>query len=310
MVQTKRAEINSDTAVSIAHHHRPGARPQGGFLPSYDANNEGAWKGQTAFPGMPPPDDYPLPELDNTLLTPTKWVYSLKLPLRAHSLLLAIIQRIDWDTGKECWASVETLAEDARLSCREAARQIRWLAEHGIIGRKRRRDASAETWLIVDREGEQISLPNLDTERVRSATGGRSRSAKDGSSRSDPVGRLTNSSSTNSINQKVPGVVDAKRVDHVDHPGPEPGVTTGVKPSSLEEEGVTGSRLPGLGLRSRRPRRGLIATSRKHLYHSRLSRWASIVGRPGRSTGTWTLPARSWSGPKPRPAGASFAKTW
>ena len=202
----------------------------------YDPKNLGAWDGQTAFPGMPAA--FPLPELDNTLLTPTTWVYSLKLPLRAHSLLLAIIQRVDWKTGKECWASVETLAEDARLSCREAARQIRWLAEHGIIGRKRRRDASAETWLIMAREGEQISLPNLDTERVRSATGGRSRSAKDGRSRSDTVGRLTNSSSTNPINQRDPGAVDAKRVDDS---GPEDGVTTGVDFSFLEEEGVTGT---------------------------------------------------------------------
>ena len=40
-------------------------------------------------------------------------------------------------------------------------------------------------------------------------------------------------------------MVDAKRVDHVDHPGPEPGVTTGVEFSSLEEEGVTGPGNPG-----------------------------------------------------------------
>ena len=220
MVQTKRAEINSDTAVSIAHHHRPGSRPQGGFLPSYDPKNEGAWDGQTAFPCMPAA--FPLPELDNTLLTPTTWVYSLKLPLRAHSLLLAIIQRMNWDTGKGCWASVESLAEDARMSLREAARQIRWLADHGIIGRKRRRDASAETWLIMAREGEQISLPNLDTERVRSATGGRSRSATGG--------RLTNSSSTNPLNQKVPGLVDASKVDDS---GPE---TRVLNSFSFEEE--------------------------------------------------------------------------
>ena len=220
MVQTKRAEINSDTAVSIAHHHRPGSRPPGGFLPSYDPKNEGAWDGQTAFPCMPAA--FPLPELDNTLLTPTTWVYSLKLPLRAHSLLLALIQRMNWDTGKGCWASVESLAEDARLSLREAARQIRWLADHGIIGRKRRRDASAETWLIMAREGEQISLPNLDTERVRSATGGRSRSAT--------RGRLTNSSSTNPLNQKVPGLVDASKVDDS---GPEARVLNSF---SFEEE--------------------------------------------------------------------------
>ena len=160
------------------------------------------------------PAAFPLPELDNTLLTPTTWVYSLKLPLRAHSLLLAIIQRMNWDTGKGCWASVESLAEDARLSLREAARQIRWLADHGIIGRKRRRDASAETWLIMAREGEQISLPNLDTERVRSATGG----------------RLTNSSSTNQLNQKVPGLVDASKVDDS---GPE---TRVLNSFSFEEE--------------------------------------------------------------------------
>ena len=228
MVQTKRAEINSDTAVSIAHHHRPGSRPPGGFLPSYDPKNEGAWDGQTAFPCMPAA--FPLPELDNTLLTPTTWVYSLKLPLRAHSLLLAIIQRMNWDTGKGCWASVESLAEDARMSLREAARQIRWLADHGIIGRKRRRDASAETWLIMAREGEQISLPNLDTERIRSATGGRSRSAKDGRSRSATGGRLTNSSSTNQLNQKVPGLVDASKVDDS---GPE---TRVLNSFSFEEE--------------------------------------------------------------------------
>ena len=36
-------------------------------------------------------------------------------------------------------------------------------------------------------------------------------------------------------------MVDAKRVDHVDHPGPEPGVTTGVEFFSLEEEGATGT---------------------------------------------------------------------
>ena len=52
MVQTKRAEINSDTAVSIAHHHRPGSRPQGGFLPSYDPKNEGAWDGQLPNPDL------------------------------------------------------------------------------------------------------------------------------------------------------------------------------------------------------------------------------------------------------------------
>ena len=49
------------------------------------------------------------------------------------------------------------------------------------------------------------------------------------------------SSSNPKKNPRDPGVVDAKRVDHVDHPGPETGVTTGVEFFSLEEEGATGT---------------------------------------------------------------------
>ena len=46
-----------------------------------------------------------------------------------------------------------------------------------------------------------------------------------------------NSSSKGNLKKKVPGVVDAKRVDDS---GPEEGVTTGVEFFSLEEEGATG----------------------------------------------------------------------
>ena len=60
------------------------------------------------------------------------------------------------------------------------------------------------------------------------------------------MAHITRDSSSNpKKNPRDPGVVDAKRVDHVDHPGPEPGVTTGVKPSSFEEEGVTGTEVTG-----------------------------------------------------------------
>ena len=51
------------------------------------------------------------------------------------------------------------------------------------------------------------------------------------------------SSSKESKKKKVPGVVDASKVDH---PGPEPGVTTGVKPFSFEEEGITGTEVTGV----------------------------------------------------------------
>ena len=87
----------------------------------------------------PPIDgpEYPLPVPDNTLLTLTEWVYSLDLPLRVHSLALAIVRRVSWDTGKGCWASLGTLANDARLNKREASRGFRYLKEQRIIGRKR-----------------------------------------------------------------------------------------------------------------------------------------------------------------------------
>ena len=54
------------------------------------------------------------------------------------------------------------------------------------------------------------------------------------------VAHRTPSSSNPKINQIAPGLVDAKRVDDSE---PEPGVTTGVKFSFLEEEGVTGDRV-------------------------------------------------------------------
>ena len=59
------------------------------------------------------------------------------------------------------------------------------------------------------------------------------------------VAHRTLSSSNPKINPKDPGAVDAKRVDHVNHPGPETGVTTGVEFFSLEEERTGTGTEPG-----------------------------------------------------------------
>ena len=109
----------------------------------------------------PPIDgpEYPLPVPDNTLLTLTEWVYSLDLPLRVHSLALAIVRRVSWDTGKGCWASLGTLANDARLNKREASRGFRYLKEQRIIGRKRSLSGPSETWLIREHVPVQAALP-------------------------------------------------------------------------------------------------------------------------------------------------------
>ena len=84
----------------------------------------------------------------------------------------------------------------------------------------------------------------------------------------------------------------------------------GLPRAGLPRAGLPRAGLPRASLRSRTFRSGLTVTSRRLHYHLRFSKWVSTAGRPGRSTGTWTLPARLWAGPKPRPAGGSFGKTW
>ncbi len=115
---------------------------------------------------------YPIPQPDNTLVTLTDWVYGMALPLRAHTLALAIVRRVNWQTGKGCTASVETLADLSRLDAREVRRQLQWLVGQQIIGRKHRIGGTSETWLVMARQLAQDDKSNLDTERVKQGTGG------------------------------------------------------------------------------------------------------------------------------------------
>ena len=150
--------------------------------PHYDTDT-GDHDGQLPYADLVhqlPPPTYPAPELNNTLLNPTDWVYALRLPLKAQSGLLAIVRRVDWETGRNCWASVETLAADARLNCRDMLRQLRFLKSEGLIGRRRRRDGTAETWLILDREGYQSELPVGDTSRTSGCDTSRTSGCADG----------------------------------------------------------------------------------------------------------------------------------
>ena len=153
------------------------------------------------------PPEYPLPVPDNTLLTLTEWVYSLDLPLRVHSLALAIVRRVSWDTGKGCWASLGTLANDARLNKREASRGFRYLKEQRIIGRKRSLSGPSETWLIREHVPEQAALPIH-------ATGGASVPATIIASVQDTVGGENQLLlQPTHINQKVREALDPKMDD-------------------------------------------------------------------------------------------------
>ena len=118
MVQTKRAEINSDTAVSIAHHHCPGSRPQGGFLPSYDPENEGAWDGQLPNPDLvdqlpPPTERKPGGPLDRD-----EWRRSNAARVgHAAYKLLDVLSGYSNPEGR-CWPGMDLLAEVTGMSAR------------------------------------------------------------------------------------------------------------------------------------------------------------------------------------------------
>ena len=119
MVQTKRAEINSDTAVSIAHHHRPGAKPQGSSTPSYDPENLGAWDGQLPHADLvdqlPPPIDERKP---GGPLDRDEWRRSNAARVgHAAYKLLDVLSGYSNPEG-QCWPGMDLLADDTGMSTR------------------------------------------------------------------------------------------------------------------------------------------------------------------------------------------------
>ena len=129
MVQTKRAEINSDTAVSIAHH-RPSARPQGSFLPSYDPENLGAWDGQLPHADLvdqlPPPTE----RKPGGPLERDEWRRSnaARVGHAAYKLLDVLSGYSNWmfpgySKGR-CWPGMDLLAHDTGMSERALRRGL------------------------------------------------------------------------------------------------------------------------------------------------------------------------------------------
>ena len=236
MVQTKRAEINSDTAVSIAHHHRPGARPQGSSTPSYDPDNEGAWDGQLANPDLVDQLPPPIERKPGGPMDRDEWRRSnaARVGHAAYKLLDGLSGYSNPD-GR-CWPGMDSLTKVTGMSERVIYRgflelrvkAIAWLTYPGkpvCKSNPYQLAGGLDGWATV----------KSDTDRLTKMT----------PERLSKVTPRTLSSSNPKINPRDPVLVDAKRVDHVDHPGPETGVTTGVKISSFEEEGVTGDQVTG-----------------------------------------------------------------
>ena len=228
MVQTKRAEINSDTAVSIAHHHRPGSRPQGGFLPSYDPENLGAWDGQLPNPDLVDQLPPPIERKPGGPLERDEWRRSnaARVGHAAYKLLDALTGYSDPE-GR-CWPGMDLLAEVTGMS----ARALRY-----ALAELRRKELAWPTYpgFTVSRANPYQLAGGLDGWGcARSCTIVVQEVAQP---LVQEVAHRTPSSSNPKKNPRDPGLVDAKRVDH---PGPETGVTTGVTTGveffSLEEE--------------------------------------------------------------------------
>ena len=191
----------------------------------YDPENEGAWDGQLPHADLVdqlPPPTHPLPDLDNTVKTLFYWAMDLDIPHGPRLALLTILRHIDWKEGSGCRASLPTLAKEAQFSIKTMAGHIKYLLAQNLITRHRRMSQSSETRLNTTTKAEPtVSVETTSTVSVETTlTSQRSGNASNQSS-----------SSTSLINQKVPGVTDAKRVDD---PRPETG--TKVKSFSLEEE--------------------------------------------------------------------------
>ena len=209
--------------------------------PSYDPENLGAWDGQLPNPDLvdqlPPADTvHPLPDLDNTVKTLFYWAMDLDIPHGPRLALLTILRHIDWKEGSGCRVSLPTLAKEAQFSIKTMAGHIKYLLAQNLITRHRRMSRPSETRLNTTTKADTTRRPTVSVETTPTVS-------VETTLNSQRSGNASNqsSSSTNPFNQKVPRLVDAKRVDHVDHPGPEPGVTTGVEFFSLEEEGATGT---------------------------------------------------------------------
>ena len=113
------------------------------------------------------------------------------------------------------------------------------LSDSGL--RKGQREAINTGWVVVEESGQgkassHYRLTGADTGWAKPSPGEHPKCHPGNGLGCHPGNDRTLLLPNPTINPEYPGVVDAKRVDHVDHPGPEDGVTPGVEFFSLEEE--------------------------------------------------------------------------
>ena len=262
--------------------------------PSYDPENLGAWDGQSPNPDLVDqlPPESPKPTAWPKVFDRLAWADGVVKSQRYRGATAAVFHRITTRSGtpEGCTESLGKMANGlgvTRKTVKNAVKTIR-----------------ADGYILVEGHlrSTYVCVPDFDKGVGYSLPQGRVLTTPGGGVLTTPK---RNSSSKGKLKKEVPGLVDAKRVDHVDHPGPEPGVTTGLNFSLWKKKG-----LPGPGPRiTRLSRISSMTTSPKFQRTPRLSRWPSIAGLSGKSTGAAAglLPGRP--GPKTRLAERSSGKT-
>ena len=77
--------------------------------------------------------DVPPVVLDGTFWTLFKWARDLDLHLTRRAVLWAVLGHVDWKTGKDCKASLDTLAKESGAGRMTVIRSLQWLEGQGVI---------------------------------------------------------------------------------------------------------------------------------------------------------------------------------
>ena len=185
--------------------------------PSYDPENLGAWDGQSPNPDLVDqlPPESPKPTAWPKVFDRLAWADGVVKSQRYRGATAAVFHRITTRSGtpEGCTESLGKMANGlgvTRKTVKNAVKTIR-----------------ADGYILVEGHlrSTYVCVPDFDKGVGYSLPQGRVLTTPGGGVLTTPK---RNSSSKEKLKKEVPGLVDAKRVDHVDHPGPEPGVTTGV----------------------------------------------------------------------------------
>ena len=193
----------------------------------YDPENEGAWDGQLPHADLVDqlPAESPKPAAWPKAFDRLAWADGVVKAQRYRGATAVVFHRITTRAGtpKGCTESLGKMAEGLGITRKTVKDTVKTIRVDGYI--------------LVEGHlrSNYVCVPDFDKWVGYSLPQGRVVTTPGGGVTTTPK---RNSSSKGNLKKKVPGVVDAKRVDD---PGPEDGVTTGVLNSfSLEEEGATG----------------------------------------------------------------------